>query len=136
MAGHPIRLAGGTAKAVRGGSPASAHKESTLNPVDRERFSSPVVRSFLIALALLVAVAVLAGAPGQSAAAPSSADVYAWGFGGGGELGNGGNANSSMPGPVSLPTGVTASNLSAGRLIQPGAHLERRCLRLGHRYHR
>ncbi|MGH3156424.1 MAG: RCC1 domain-containing protein [Streptosporangiaceae bacterium] len=54
----------------------------------------------------------------------SAGKVYAWGYGGDGELGNGASANSATPVKVSIPSGVTVSELGTigyGGLVRTSA---------------
>ena len=57
---------------------------------------------------------IAAGGGDHSLALASNGAVWAWGNGGNGELGNGTNTSSSTPVPVSLPNGVTITNIACG----------------------
>lgn len=48
----------------------------------------------------------------------TSHTAYCWGMGTDGQLGNGGNASSTVPVAVTMPTGVTFSQIAVG-----GAHV-------------
>ena len=61
----------------------------------------------------VTATAIAAGAT-SAYAIGSDGNVYAWGHGAYGELGNGSTSRSTTPVKVSLPSGVTAKALSAG----------------------
>lgn len=50
----------------------------------------------------------------HACALTSAGEIYCWGSGGSGELGNGGNLDSSDPVPVTQPTGETFTDVAAG----------------------
>jgi alpha-tubulin suppressor-like RCC1 family protein len=52
----------------------------------------------------------------HSLAVGSDGNTYAWGYNGLGQLGNGSNTDSNVPVQVTLPTGVTFTQVSAGGL--------------------
>ncbi len=52
-----------------------------------------------------------------SLAIGSDGNVYAWGGGGFGQLGDGAEANTNVPVMVELPSGVTAKSIAGGRLF-------------------
>ena len=54
------------------------------------------------------------GVSGHSLALASNGTVWAWGYGVNGELGNGTNTVSNIPVQVSLPNGVTITNIVGG----------------------
>jgi len=70
---------------------------------------------FLVLALILVAIPLAAGAPSALQASGTSGSAYAWGYNADGELGNNSTTNSSVPVAVSLPTGVTATAIAAGR---------------------
>jgi alpha-tubulin suppressor-like RCC1 family protein len=61
-------------------------------------------------------VTIVSIAAGQyhSLAVSSTGTVYAWGYNGYGQLGNGTTVNSNLPGAVSLPAGEVATSVGAG----------------------
>jgi alpha-tubulin suppressor-like RCC1 family protein len=61
-----------------------------------------------------VTVTAVAAGYVDSFALSSTGAVYAWGYNGLGELGNGGTANASTPTLVKLPAGVTATGINVG----------------------
>jgi alpha-tubulin suppressor-like RCC1 family protein len=56
----------------------------------------------------------IAAGTAHSLALGSNGQVYAWGFGASGQLGDGSTDNSSTPVTVSLPSGVAVSSIAAG----------------------
>ena len=73
-------------------------------------------RSTPVLVHLPAGVVVTAIAAGQyhCLAVTSTGAVYAWGYNGFGQLGNGGTTRSSVPVRVSLPAGVVAASVGAG----------------------
>ncbi|MFF2007639.1 Ig-like domain repeat protein [Streptomyces sp. NPDC058195] len=60
----------------------------------------------------------IAGGDDHSLALTSTGQVYAWGYNGGGQLGNGTTTNSSTPVLVHLPTGITVTSVAAAHGFQ------------------
>ena len=69
-----------------------------------------------VATKMPAGVSSVAVASGQShsLAVTSTGGVYAWGFNGSGQLGNGGTANQSVPVKVAVPSGVNVTAVAAG----------------------
>ncbi len=61
-----------------------------------------------------VTIAAIAAGYGHDLALSSTGQVYAWGLGASGQLGNAGTASSDSPVLVKLPGGITASAIAAG----------------------
>jgi alpha-tubulin suppressor-like RCC1 family protein len=59
-------------------------------------------------------VTAIAGGANFSLVRTSHGSLLSWGYNGDGELGDGNNANSALPVPVELPTGVTAEKIAPG----------------------
>jgi alpha-tubulin suppressor-like RCC1 family protein len=71
--------------------------------------NAPVV----VGLPAGVSATAVAGGGGYACAIGSNGTLYCWGNNFDGELGNGNTTNTSTPGPVSMPAGVSASSISA-----------------------
>ena len=78
--------------------------------------TSPSVQSTPVAVSLPAGVTAVSIAAGDFTgyAIGSDGNVYTWGFGADGELGNGAAMSEAIPVRVSLPAGVTASVVAAG----------------------
>ena len=61
-----------------------------------------------------VSATAVTAAEGTGYAGGSDGKLYAWGYNGDGELGDGTTTESDIPAQVSLPTGVTATTIGAG----------------------
>jgi len=61
-----------------------------------------------------VSSAAVASGQSHSLAVTSTGGVYAWGFNGSGQLGNGGATNQSVPVPVAIPARVRITSVAAG----------------------
>ena len=61
-----------------------------------------------------VSTTAVTAAEGTGYAGGSDGKLYAWGYDGDGELGDGTTTESDIPAQVSLPTGVTATTIGAG----------------------
>src|SRR5581483_9549251 len=67
----------------------------------------------VISLGLILAVLGLPAVP-KAAAASSVGSLYAWGYGGDGEMGNGTTSSSTVPVPVNLPSGALITQVAGG----------------------
>jgi alpha-tubulin suppressor-like RCC1 family protein len=121
-AGMPALLAGSAASAVTQGSAASAVTHSSATRWSTTQSGATVdhwglgIRS-PEAVSGLPATPVEVGASNVSEyALLSNGQVWAWGAGARGELGDGGTANSSTPVQVQFPAGVTIASLPANEM--------------------
>ena len=80
-------------------------------------------------------VAVAAG-DDHSLALGSNGTLYAWGYNGYGQLGNGTRTTEDTPVTVTFPSGVKAIAIAAGDRPQPGARVRRKRVRVGRRQSR
>ncbi len=71
-------------------------------------------RLVVASLLALTSIGAAVGVPTARAGAAGTAILESWGYNAYGQLGNGTTTNSTTPGPVSLPAGVTAVAAAAG----------------------
>ena len=89
-------------------------KRSCGNGGDRRQHRSGRRGLVVASVLALISVGVAVGVPTSEAGAAGTPVLESWGYNAYGQLGNGTTTNSTTPGPVSLPSGVTAIAEAAG----------------------